>query len=110
MSSAPIHFVGHHVEITPALRDLATKKLERLHKRGDHITRIAVTFSVEKMRQQAKATLHVKDAEIHASAEDMDMYVAIDSLVDKLEKQISKHRQKLTDHHHHTNHHEEDEA
>lgn len=99
MNNAEIHFTGHHFEITPPLKDYVEKRFERLHKRGDHITRIAVTLSVEKLRQIAHATVHVKGAEIFAEAEQADMYAAIDELVDRLEKQVSKHRQKLTDHH-----------
>lgn len=99
MSNTPINFTGHHVEVTPALREYTKEKFQRLQRRGDHITHISVTFNIEKLRQIAKATLHVKGKEIHASDESSDMYVAIDGLVDKLEKQISKHRDGVVDHH-----------
>jgi putative sigma-54 modulation protein len=95
----PINFSGHHVDVSPALKEYATEKLARLEKRGDHITHINVTLAVEKLNQIAKATLHVKGAEIHASHESGDMYASIDGLVDKLNRQITKHRDSATDHH-----------
>lgn len=95
----PMTFTGHHVDVTPALKQYAQEKFARLEKRGDHITHFNITFSVEKLRQIAKAVLHVKGAEIHASEEAGDMYAAIDGLVDKLKRQIEKHRDGHTDHH-----------
>jgi putative sigma-54 modulation protein len=90
---------GHHVEITPALRAYLTNKLERVQRHFDHVTDMTVVLSVEKLRQKAEATLHVSGASLHADAEDGDMYAAIDALVDKLDRQIKKHKEKLTDHH-----------
>ena len=97
--SIPITFNGHHVEVTSALKDYATEKLSRLEKRGEHITHMAVTLTVEKLNQIAKATLHIKGAEIHASEESNDMYASIDGLFEKLKRQIEKHRDGKTDHH-----------
>ncbi len=97
-----IHITGHNVEVTPALRTYATEKLERLTKRGDHITNINVIFDVEKVQQIAKATLHVSGADIHAKSESVDLYSAIDLLIDKLEHQVTKHKEKLKKHNRHT--------
>jgi len=97
--SIPISITGHHVEVTLPLKDYVTEKLGRLEHNGDHITRINVTLGVEKLRQKASATLHVKGAEIHASDESADMYAAIDGLTDKLSRQVKKHRESMTDHH-----------
>ena len=94
-----LNLTGHHCEITPALRAFTTEKLDRLARRGDHITHINVVLNVDKLLQTAEATLHVTGAEIHASASSKDMYTAIDALVDKLDRQIKKHRQKSTHHH-----------
>ena len=97
--SIPMTITGLHMEVTPALKEYTSEKLARLEKRGDHITHIAVILTVEKLNQIAKATLHVKGAEIHASHESGDMYASIDGLVDKLNRQITKHRDSTTDHH-----------
>jgi putative sigma-54 modulation protein len=90
---------GHHIEITPALRDYVTSKMERLGRHFDRVTNLHVVLSVEKLRQKAEATLHVSGADLHANAEHEDMYAAIDALSDKLDRQIKKYKEKLKDHH-----------
>lgn len=97
--TVPISLKGHNVEVTSALKQYVTEKFERLEHRGDSITSINVILRVEKLSQIAESTIHVKGRDIHASAEQADMYAAIDSLVDKLNKQIIKHRDGQTDHH-----------
>ncbi len=94
-----INLTGHHCPITPALRNVINEKLERLTRCGAQITSISVILKVDKLLQTAEATLHIPHAEIHASATTKDMYAAIDELVDKLEKQIKKHHEKMTRHH-----------
>ncbi|MAA66108.1 MAG: hypothetical protein CL581_15195 [Alteromonadaceae bacterium] len=89
-----LNISGHHVELSPALKDYVDGKFEKLERHCDDITNCQVTLSVEKLRQTAEATLHVVGGEIHAKAEDEDMYAAIDSLVDKLDRQLLKHKEK----------------
>lgn len=98
MENASINITGHHIEITPALRSYITKRFTRLHKRGEHITSLNVTLEVNKLQQIAKANLHVRGADFHASAEETDMYAAIDLLVDKLSRQIRTHRETVNNH------------
>lgn len=93
-----INITGHGIEITPALRSYATEKLDRLKRRADQITSINIIFDVEKLKQIAKATVHLVGTEIHASSEAMDLYSAIDLLVDKLTNQVTKHKEKLKHH------------
>ena len=90
---------GHQMEITPALRSYVQGKMARLERHFDHMTHIHVILSVEKTRQKAEAALHVNRGNLFADAEHEDMYAAIDNLVDKLDRQIKKHKEKLTDHH-----------
>ena len=90
----PIQFSGHGVGITQTLHDFATKKFERLQKHSDHITSIHVFFNVNKLLQVAEATVHVPGFEVYASAESEDMYKTIDLLIDKLIRQIDKHKGK----------------
>ena len=89
---------GHHVEVTPALRDYVNNKLAKLQRHFDNITNTDVTLSVEKLVQKAEATVHLSGAEVFASSEDSDMYAAIDSMVDKLDRQVIKHKEKLKKH------------
>ena len=94
-----INLTGHHVELTPPLHDYVNSKMEKLERHFDHVTDIHVILSVEKLRHKAEATLHVSGGTLFADAVQEDMYAAIDSLTDKLDRQVKKHKEKLTDHH-----------
>ncbi|HEX23110.1 MAG TPA: ribosome-associated translation inhibitor RaiA [Chromatiales bacterium] len=94
-----IDVTGQHLDVTPALRDYITGKLERLERHFDKVTNVHAVLSVEKLRQKAEATINVNGTSLHANAEDGDMYAAIDALVDKLDRQIKKHKEKITNHH-----------
>lgn len=90
-----INMTGHRMEVTPALRAFTQEKFDRLERHFDHITSINVIFDVEKLRQIVEATIYVAKGELHASSESEDMYAAIDTLVDKLNRQLMKHKEKL---------------
>ncbi|MCH2157606.1 MAG: ribosome-associated translation inhibitor RaiA [Oleiphilaceae bacterium] len=89
-----VNITGHHVELTDSMKNYVTDKLEKLERHVDGITNVQVTLSVEKLRQIAEATLHISGADIHGTAEDEDMYTSIDKLIDKLDRQILKHKEK----------------
>lgn len=86
---------GHHVDVTPALRDYVTTKLSKLQRHFDNITNSAVTLTVEKLVHKAEATVHVAGADLFALSESADMYAAIDALADKLDRQLIKHKEKI---------------
>jgi len=94
-----INITGHHVDITPALHAYVEEKFERLERHFDNITNAHVILEIEKDRQKAEATIHVSKGQVYADAENENMYAAIDSLADKLDRQIKKHKEKLKDHH-----------
>ena len=89
---------GHHVEVTPAIRDYVTGKLDRVIRHFDSVTSVHVVLSVEKLQQKAEITLHVKGKDIHADAVDGDLYASIDALVDKLDRQVLKYKEKVSNH------------
>ncbi|MFZ2628215.1 MAG: ribosome-associated translation inhibitor RaiA [Rugosibacter sp.] len=93
-----MNITGHHIEVTPAIRDHVKLKLERVIRHFDHVTSAHVILSVDKLQQKAEVTLHVKSKDIYADATDADLYTAIDLLVDKLDRQVVKHKEKITDH------------
>jgi putative sigma-54 modulation protein len=93
-----INISGHHVEVTPPLRQYVINKLDRLQRHFDQITKTEVTLIVEKLVQKAEARVHVSGADLFANAESEDMYAAIDLLVDKLDRQIIKHKEKNRGH------------
>lgn len=93
-----INLTGHHVDITPALRDYVDTKFARLERHFDHVTDTHVILTVEKLRHKAEATVHVSGNDLFADHVSDDMYAAIDGLIDKLDRQVVKHKEKLTDH------------
>lgn len=94
-----IKLSGHHVEITQALHDYVHEKLERIERHFDNVTSAQVILSVEKLRQKAEATIHVAGNEIYADAVEEDLYAAIDALSDKIDRQIKKYKEKMTEKH-----------
>jgi putative sigma-54 modulation protein len=93
-----LNLTGLHIEITPALREQVTSKLDRVIRHFDHVTSVHVVLSVDKLEQKAEVTLHVKGKDFFAEASNEDLYAAIDALVDKLDRQIIKHKEKVTSH------------
>ncbi|EXJ12717.1 MULTISPECIES: ribosome hibernation promoting factor [Nitrincola] len=93
-----INITGHHVELTESLNDYVHTKFERLERHFDNITNVQVTLSIEKQRQKAEATMHLAGGEVFAQSENEDMYAAIDALVDKLDRQVIKHKEKMKSH------------
>lgn len=90
---------GHHVEVTPALRGYVEGKLERVRRHFDHVIEADVLLSVEdKLRQKAEITMRVRGSALHAEAIDADMYAAIDSLIDKLDRQVLRHKDRVKNH------------
>jgi len=93
-----INLTGHHVEVTSSLREYVNTKFAKLERHFDHINNVYVVLTVEKLDQKAEATVHLKGSEIHASAINADMYNSIDTLVDKLDRQVLKHKGKMAQH------------
>jgi len=94
-----LNVTGHHVEVTDALRKYAHTKMDRVIRHFDNVTDAHCILTVEKLRHKAEATLYVAGGTIHAEAVAEDMYAAIDGLVDRLDRRVKKHKEKLTDHH-----------
>ena len=89
---------GHHVDITDSLRNYVNEKIERLDRHFDQALDIHVVLTVEKLRHKAEATLHVSGNNLHADDVKEDMYAAIDGLIDKLDRQGKKHKEKIKSH------------
>ena len=93
-----LNITGHNVEITEALRDFVNAKFAKLEQYFERINQVYVVLKVEKVTHISDATLHVNGGELHARAEGQDMYAAIDGLIDKLARQLNKHKDKLKQH------------
>lgn len=94
-----LNITGHHIEVTPAIRDYVTGKLDKITRHFDQVIDVKVILTVEKLKQKAEVSVHMRGNDVFVQSEDTDMYAAIDSLVDKLDRQILKHKEKHGEHH-----------
>lgn len=94
---------GHHLEVTPAIRDYVKGKLDRVTRRYDNIIDISVILSIETLpekekRQKAEINLNMSGKTIHVESVSQDLYAAIDLLMDKLDRTVMKHKGKQQEH------------
>jgi len=90
---------GHHVEVTDSLRGYVETKIKKVERHFDIVSDVRCILTVEKLRHKAEATVNVNGGTIYADATEDDMYAAIDGLIDKLDRRVRKHKEKLVDHH-----------
>ena len=93
-----VSVTGHHVEVTDSLRTHVEEKISKLKRHFDNVTDVHVILTVEKLEQKAEATVQVSGAKLFADDVQADMYQAIDNMVDKLDRQIIKHKEKTGSH------------
>ncbi|MDR2091948.1 MAG: ribosome-associated translation inhibitor RaiA [Azoarcus sp.] len=95
-----LNITGHHIEVTEAIRGYTAEKLDRVVRHFDNVTSVNVILSIDKLKQKADATVHVRGKDIHVESVDTDLYAAIDALADKLDRQIQKYKQKNAGYNH----------
>lgn len=96
-----LHLTGHHLEITPAIRDYANTKFDKIKRHFDNVViDVNIILSVEKLKQKAEATMHISGKNLFVECEDENLYAAIDLLVDKLDRQVRKHKDKVSSRRH----------
>ena len=93
-----LNLTGHHLDITPALRDYVVAKLDRVTRHFDHVIDVNVVLGVDKLQHKIEVNLHTRGKDIHCEAIEADMYAAIDVLIDKLDRQVVKHKEKRAEH------------
>lgn len=89
---------GHHISVTPAIHEYVVSKLSRINRHFDHVIDVSVILSVEKLAQKAEVNVHVRGKDIFVETVDENMYAAIDTLADKLDRQICKYKDKTQNH------------
>ena len=94
-----VQLSGHHVEVTPAISAYITDKLSRVKRHFDQAIEVHATFSTDKNLQKASLRLHSKGHDFQAEHVEVDLYAAIDLVVDKLDRQVTKHKTKMQEHH-----------
>jgi putative sigma-54 modulation protein len=97
-----LHLTGQHIQITPAIRDHVSHKLEKITAHFDHVIDINVIMTVEKLQHKVEAKMNLSGKEIFCESHSEDMYVAIDHLVGKLDRAVIKHKEKNLSHRHDT--------
>ena len=90
---------GHQIDLTDSIKHYIAEKMERIERHFDHLNSIDVVLHVEKIRHKAEATVNAKGITMHAHADSDNMYATIDDLADKLDSQVRKHKEKITNHH-----------
>lgn len=96
---------GHHLDVSPALREYVTIKFDRITRHFDQVVDVKVLLTIEKLkekqrRQRAECNIHVKGSDMFAESTHADLYAAVDELVDKLDRQVVRHKDRLQGHHH----------
>lgn len=94
-----ISISGQHLDVTPALREHVEEKFDKISRHFDHMTNTHVVLQIEKNRHKAEAKISARGIQFHAAAEAGDMYAAIDAMTSKLDRQVLKHKEKVSDHH-----------
>jgi putative sigma-54 modulation protein len=93
-----VSITGHHVEVTDSLKANVEEKFNKLKRHFDNVVDVHVILTVEKLEQKAEATVQISGAKLFAEDVQEDMYVAIDNMVDKLDRQIVKFKEKNQNH------------
>jgi putative sigma-54 modulation protein len=93
-----ITITARHFELTKAIRDYVETSCLKLKKYFDHIITVHVTLALENSRNVCELSLHAARFSLQSEAEEMDMYLSIDTALDKMEGQIKKLKDRITDH------------
>ncbi len=94
---------GHHLEVTPAIREYVQNKLERVLRHFDQVIDIAVILTVDNLtekekRQKAEINLRLAGKTVYVESCSQDLYASVDTLIDKLDRQVMKYKDKVQDH------------
>ena len=90
-----ITITGKNIELTEGLKEAVEERLSKLEKYFAPETEAHVTLSVEKERQKIEVTIPVKGSVIRAEQVSNDMYVSIEVVVEIIERQMKKYRNKI---------------
>ena len=95
-----VQITGHHLEVTPAIREYISSKLDRVNRHFDHVIDTKVILSVEPLKHRAEMTLHMRGKDIHCEAAEENLYAAIDLLADKIDRKVVDHKKKTQNYSH----------
>lgn len=95
-----LSITGRNLEVSPAIREYVTTKMARVARHFDNVIDTQVILSIERLKHHAQSTMLVRGKEIHCEADDENLYAAIDLLVDKIDRQVIKYKNKVQNHAH----------
>jgi len=93
-----INLTGRNIDITPALRKKVEGKIKRITKHFDQLIDVHVVLGVDRHQQHAEVTVNTSGRKFFADAQTENMYASIDVMIEKLDRQVLKHKDKLRDH------------
>ncbi|MDX1570678.1 MAG: ribosome-associated translation inhibitor RaiA [Xanthomonadales bacterium] len=99
-----VNLTGQNIDLTDPIRQYVETKFDRIRRHFDNLIDAHVVLNVEKQTHHVEATLAISGRKIFAESTDGDMYAAIDAMIDKLDRQVLKHKEKMQDHHHEVPH------
>lgn len=89
---------GHQLDLTDSLTNYARVKVQKLMGPFDKVIDAHVILGTEKVSQYAEATVNLRGKTLFAKAEGQDVYAAIDGLVDKLDRQLVRYKERVSEH------------
>ena len=95
-----LYVTGHHLAVTPAIRDYVVGSSDRVLRHFDHVIDVNVVISVDKLRHRVEVNLHHSRKGDSRRGDEPDMYAALDALVDKLDRQVVKYKEKRSTNRH----------
>ena len=95
-----LSIIGHHLDVTPAIREYIHSKMARVLRHFDHVIDIQIMLSVEPLKHRAEITLHVRGKDLHCVASEENLYASIDLLAGKIDRKILQHKDRTQNHHH----------
>lgn len=93
-----ISITGHHVNVTDSIRKYVNKRLKKVENHFRQPVKIDVILHKEKFSFLSEATIHGRRLSIHAKSTSTNMFAAIDDMTSKLDRQVLKYKERLTDH------------
>jgi len=95
-----LSITGHHLDVTPAIREYIQTKISRVTRHFDHVIDTQVMLSVEPLKHRAEITMHVRGKDIHCEALEENLYAAIDVLIDKVDRKVIQYKTRTQNHSH----------
>lgn len=93
-----LRITGRHMDVTPALRDYVETRFGRLDRYGLKVGSLQVVLGVDKLQHKAEVVGAVNGKSVQAKTSTREMYATIDALVDRVDAQFRKWKERLVDH------------